>query len=341
MARTGFVKRHRATIASGVALALAASAVVVYAVTASGYKAHQADLNDGGVWVVNGTKGWSGRLNKPINQLDGVVPSEDGKTRMDIIQDGAAVVTLNLNASRGQSIEPSKLETLDGGVAAIPTIGFVRMAGGTLASADAETGKVWAVRYDDAIGKPIMTAVDRQSEALATVGKDAALAVSQGGVVVLTSADEGTVTTVHPAGADFEKPVTQDLPGDAGQVSSVTTVGERIVTLDATAGVLRTIDGVVASVPADSVLQQAGPAADSVLVASPGVPAERRPRFRRRDHDPVILRRSGRTGASRCLQLRRLVGRSGQLRRAMRFRRGKARRARGRCHAAGLPGQPR
>ena len=94
-----FVRRHRGTIASGAALAVAVSAVIVYAVTASGYKAHQADLNDGGVWVVNGTKGWSGRLNKPINQLDGVVPSDDGKTRMDIIQDGAAVVALDINAA--------------------------------------------------------------------------------------------------------------------------------------------------------------------------------------------------------------------------------------------------
>ncbi len=268
MARLGFVKRHRDAVASGVALSLAASAVIVYAVTADGYQAHQADLNDGGVWVVNGTKGWSGRLNKPINQLDGVVPGEDGKTRMDIIQDGAAVVALNINALRGQSIEPGKLETPDGGAAAIPSSGDVQMAGGTLASADAETGEVWAVRYDDMVGKPVMTAVDRQSDALAEAGERAALAVSQGGAVVVTSAEEGTVTTLRPAGAGFGEPSSEDLPADAGQVTSVTTVGERVVTLDAAAGVVRTLDGAAASVPVDSVLQQAGPAADSVLVAS-------------------------------------------------------------------------
>ncbi len=269
MARRGFVRRHRGTIASGAALAVAVSAVIVYAVTASGYKAHQADLNDGGVWVVNGTKGWSGRLNKPINQLDGVVPSEDGKTRMDIIQDGAAVVALNINALRGQSIETSKLETLDGGSAAIPSDGDVQMAGGTLASADAETGEVWAVRYDDMLGKPVMNVVDRQSDALADAGERAALAVSQGGAVVVTSADEGTVTIVRPAGSAFGEPVTEDLPDDAGQVTSVTTVGERVVTLDEAAGVVRTLGGAAASVPAGSVLQQAGPTGDSVLVATP------------------------------------------------------------------------
>ena len=148
MARTTFVRRHRAGIASGVALTIASAAVVGYAVTADGYKTHEADLNDGGVWVVNGKKGWSGRLNKPINQLDGVVPGEDGKTRLDVVQDGAAVVTLNLDAARGQAIETSRLEPQDGGSAAVPASATVRMGGGTLASVDPETGEVWAVRYD-------------------------------------------------------------------------------------------------------------------------------------------------------------------------------------------------
>ncbi len=263
------MRRHRAGIASGAALTVASVAVVAYAVTANGYKAHEAELNDGGVWVVNGKKGWSGRLNKPINQLDGVVPSQDGKARLDVVQDGAAVVTLNADASRGQAIETRRLEAQDGGTAAIPTAGEVRIGGGTLASADAETGEVWAVRYDDQLGKPVMTAVDRQAEPLAEAGEDAALAVSGAGTVVVTSAAEGTLTTIAPDGTSFGEPRTRDLPGDAGQVSSVTTVGERVVTLDADSGVLRVVDGAAASVPPGSVLQQAGPADDAVLVGAP------------------------------------------------------------------------
>ena len=269
MARATFVRRHRVGIASGVAMSIASAAVVVYAVTAGGYKSHEAELNDGGVWVVNGKLGWSGRLNKPINQLDGMVPTQSGKTRIDVVQDGAAVVTLDRSASRGQAIETSRLESQDGGSAAIPTFGEVRMAGGTLASADAETGEVWAVRYDDQHGLPVMGSVDRQSEALAETGEDASLAVSQGGTIVVTSTDEGTVTTIAPQGSVFGEPESRDLPGDAGQVSSVTTVGERIVTLDADDGVLRVVDGASATVPPRSVLQQAGPAYDAVLVGAP------------------------------------------------------------------------
>ncbi len=269
MARATVVRRHRVGIASGVALAIASAAVVVYAVNANGYKKHEADLNDGGVWVVNGKKGWSGRLNKPINQLDGVVPSDVGKTRLDVVQDGAAVVTLDLNSARGQAIETSRLELQDGGSAAVPAAASVRMAGGTLASADGETGEVWAVRYDLEVGRPVMASVDRQAKPLATTGPGAALAVSQGGTIIVTSTDDGTVTTLDADGAGFAKPSTTDLPGDAGQVGDVTTVGERVVTLDADAGVLRVLDGATASVPPGSVLQQAGPSYDAVLVGAP------------------------------------------------------------------------
>lgn len=269
MARATFVRRHRVTIASGLALAIAAAAVVTYAVTADGYKSHEAELNDGGVWVVNGQKGWSGRLNKPINQLDGVVPTLDGKTRLDVVQDGAAVVTLNLNASRGQSLETSRLESQEGGSAAIPAAGDLRMTGGTLASADAETGEVWAVRYDAEVGKPLMSAIDRQSKPLAEAGEDAALAVSQRGTIVVTSSVERTVTTVGLQGGAFAEPATADLPADAGEVSAVTTVGERVVTLDGDAGVLRVLGGATAAVPPGSALQQAGPDYDAVLVGAP------------------------------------------------------------------------
>ena len=269
MARVTALRRHRVGIASGVALAVATTVVAVHAVTADGYKKHEAELNDGGVWVVNGKKGWSGRLNKPINQLDGVVPGDNGKARLDVVQDGAAVVTLDAGTSRGQVIETSRLEAQDGGSAAIPVTGDVAMAGGSLATADAETGEVWAVRYDDELGKPVVSAVDRQAEPLAEAGEGAALTVSQSGTVVVTSTEESTVTTLAPTDAGFRKPRTRDLSDDAGQVSDVTTVGDRIVTLDADAGVLSVVGGATVSVTPGSRLQQPGPGYDAVLVGAP------------------------------------------------------------------------
>ena len=105
--------------------------------------------------------------------------------------------------------------------AAIPTAADVRMAGGTLATADPETGELWAVRYDAELGRPVMTRGRPPGQA-ARQGRRGArrMAVSQGGTIVVTSADEGTVTTLDAHAAPrFGKPTTRDLPGDAGQVS--------------------------------------------------------------------------------------------------------------------------
>ena len=213
MARVTALRRHRAGIASGVALAVASTVVAVYAVSADGYKKHEAELNDGGVWVVNGKKGWSGRLNKPINQLDGVVP---GRQRQGPPRRGPGRRRRGRPStparSRGQVIETSRLEAQDGGSAAIPVTGDVAMAGGSLATVDAETGEVWAVRYDDELGKPVVSAVDRQAEPLAEAGEGAALTVSQAGTVVVTSTEERTVTTLAPSDTGFGEPRTATCP---------------------------------------------------------------------------------------------------------------------------------
>ena len=65
---------------SWVALAVAVGGVVTYAVQADGYQAHEADLNDGGIWVTSKRDGSYGRINKPIGELDGTVFSDSTPT---------------------------------------------------------------------------------------------------------------------------------------------------------------------------------------------------------------------------------------------------------------------
>ena len=90
------MQRRRAALASWLALAVAVSGVAVYAVQADGYQAHEAELNDGGIWVTNNRDGFYGRINKPIGQLDGTVFARLD-SNLDIVQDGASVVGVNLS----------------------------------------------------------------------------------------------------------------------------------------------------------------------------------------------------------------------------------------------------
>ncbi|MCW2833011.1 MAG: hypothetical protein JWN68_964 [Nocardioides sp.] len=269
MGRTGFVARHRVAVASNTALLLAAGAVIAYAVAADGYQAHEAQLNDGGIWVVNGDSGIYGRINKPINQLDTSVLSDGGEDRpLDVVQDGAVVVAVDRKASTAQVIDPFSSKLDPAAKVSIPSEGDQQAAGGTFASLDPETGDVWAVQLDPQRGRPVITSLDSQSDPLASVGEGAALAVSQSGSLIATSAEEGTVTYVVPAGDGFAKPRTEDLPAAAGAPSAVTAVGDEVVTFDAATGQLSVIGGASATLPLDAVLQQPGPAADSVLVAT-------------------------------------------------------------------------
>ena len=131
----------------------------------------------------------------------------------------------------------------------------------------------------------VMSAVDRQSEPLAKVGEGAALAVSQRGTVVVTSAETGTVTTLVPSGAALRQarrprtcPATPARSPPSPRWASGSSRSTRTPACCASSA------APAPRCPPGSVLQQAGPDADAVLVGAPEAPAQRRPRLRRRQH---------------------------------------------------------
>ncbi|WP_185994692.1 fibronectin type III domain-containing protein [Nocardioides campestrisoli] len=265
----GFLRRHRAAIASNTALVVAAGAVLVYAVSADGYRSHRTELNDGGIWVTKSDKGYYGRQNKPIGKLDGAVPTEQDAD-LDVLQDGAAVIGVNGRSGRLAPIEPGALQLDEGASASLVPGASVTMAGGTLAAVDPKSGTTWAVRYDPQLGGPVAGGLDQQSEPLTEVGEGAALTVTESGALVVSSTEERELVTWRPAAdstMELTEAGTEELPEAAGAPTAMTAVGENVVTLDRAAGTLWVRGGASASVPAGAVLQRPGPAAGSVLVA--------------------------------------------------------------------------
>ncbi len=263
-----FVQRHKVSVASGSALLLATSLLVAYAVNADGYRQHDAELNDGGIWVVSGKLGQTGRINKPINQLDGVVLEDAGDLDLDVVQDGAIAVSVNDESRLAKVIDGGRLAPLQGGSFQLPATGDLQALGGSLAAIDAQTGEVWAVRTDPEAGRPSVTALDSSADPLAKAGDGAALAVTSEGTVAVSSTGKGTLTLLKPSGTAFAKPETHQLADRAGAPTALTAVGERLVSLDAASGQLQIVDGPAVEVPENSVLQQPGAAAEEVLIAS-------------------------------------------------------------------------
>ncbi|MGI8522397.1 MAG: Ig-like domain-containing protein [Nocardioides sp.] len=263
-----FARRHRAAVASWLALVLAVSGVVVYAISAQGYRAHQTQLNDGGIWVTDNSLSAFGRINKPIGQLDGAIFAPN-KANLDVVQDGSAVLGVDLSGGAVSVLDPVTMTMLDGGSVPVPAAPAVQLRGGTAAVLDTAAGGVWAARVDPVNGTPALPTLDRQSKPLAKAGKDAALAVSETGTVYAASAETGTLLRLSPTSTAFGPPHESKLPRPFGRSLSLTTVGETPVALDSRKGLLSVVGGARLKVPANSVLQQPGPAAGSVLVATP------------------------------------------------------------------------
>ena len=266
----GHLQRRRAALASWVALAVAVSGVVAYAVQADGYQAHTTELNDGGIWVTSNRDGSYGRINKPIGELDGTVFSSRLDSNLDIVQDGSSVVGINLSEGVVVPLDPAQMRVPDGEEASIPGSPAVGMAGGSLAVLDTASGRLWAAREDPAVGLPAVASLADQAEPLATVGEDAALAVALDGTVYAVSAAEDQLLTLAQQGdTGFAEASTEELPGDGfSDAVAVTTVGAVPVVLDAARGRLAVVGGAEAQVPRGSVLQQPGPSASSVLVGA-------------------------------------------------------------------------
>ncbi len=128
---------------------------------------------------------------------------------------------------------------------------------------------------DPDLGPVSVSGLDREAEPLHEAGGAASMALSESGDVLVSSADEGTLTVVPRRGTSLGDPLTTSLPDDVGPSSRISAVGEVPVLLDADNGRLWGLargeqqQADQSDLPVDGLLQQPGPAADAALVATP------------------------------------------------------------------------
>ncbi|HEX2896405.1 MAG TPA: Ig-like domain-containing protein [Marmoricola sp.] len=263
----GFLRRHRAAVASWAALSLAATSLVAYAVTSKGFPAHKADLNDGGVWVTNQAIGAVGRQNVPISQLDAF--AWGGKPAvplagLDVLQNAAAVVSYDpagtltpIDVSLGQSQADQQ----------VPITGTALLGGSALAVVDPNSGKVWATQVDPVTGIRSLSSVSHDSRPLATIGAEAAGAVAEDGTIFAASGARNRLITMASHDGAVGSPTTSALRvRPDGGLTAMAVVGDTPVLLDKAGRVL--VGGHAVTVGDGAQLQETGPAADSALVAT-------------------------------------------------------------------------
>ena len=261
-------RRKWLSLTSWVLLTALVAGMVFYAVRSSGFLAHRADLNDGGIWVTNSADGLIGRENKPIKQLDLSINASTAKSSsLDVLQNGNAVVLVDHGA---QSLTPvnTSLGTADSQQAVgVKDASLTAMGGGVLATAD-ETGRIWATQFSAADGVTSLADVDSTSKPLLKTDAQIALGVSATGTIFALSSSEKKMWAISSSGSGFGHAVESTLdPAPSGDILQVTVVGSTPIWLDST-GTLGYAGRTVA-VGEGAQLQQAGPSESHVLVGTP------------------------------------------------------------------------
>ena len=245
-------------------LMLVVVALCVAGVIYKGAEIAQVDVNDGGIWVTNKSRQMVGHLDYEARILDGALRTE--ATNFDVGQAGETVTVSDLTSLTVAPVNVAQVSL--GSPTALPSGSAVMQGGDVLGVLNASDGTLWTTSATS----PNPTSLSEGAAVASNMGSSAFVTGMDGTVYALSAS--GTLTTVKRQGSvDQATTSTIDaIPADA--LLSLTVVGDQVVALDSASNTLflpggRTLNLSAANIEEGGVLQQAGPKADSVLLATP------------------------------------------------------------------------
>lgn len=253
MGIVGSISRNRRSVASALVIALLAGVPVTFAILHEGFPVSDVDLEPHDVWVTNGDALLGGRLNRQIEELNGSVSAQSAD--LDVVQNGEDVFLVDPGLGTLSRIDPAYTTLVE--PVEIPPGSSVALGGSTLAVLS-PAGDLWALDIANSL------AFDPTSTPAAELGRGAVAAVTPSGAVVAASPSTQQGVRIEAPGIPA---VTRELavPGDV----QIAAVGERMVLLDEASNRLIREDGGTVELPdAAYRLQQSGPAAGEVVLAT-------------------------------------------------------------------------
>ena len=245
-------------------LVLLVVALCIAGVIYKGAEVTQVNVNDGGIWVTNKSKQMVGHLDYEARILDGALRTE--ATNFDVGQAGETVTVSDLTSSTVAPVNVTQVSL--GSPTALPAGSAVMQGGDVLGVLNASDGTLWTTSAVN----PSPLNLSEAAALSSNMGASSFVTGMDGSVYTLAAS--GTLTTVKRQGAvdQAQTSTVEGIPEDARL--SMTVVGDQVVALDAESNTLflpdnKRIDLSAAGVETGGVLQQAGPKADSVLLATP------------------------------------------------------------------------
>ncbi|WP_024820202.1 Ig-like domain-containing protein [Arthrobacter sp. 31Y] len=255
-------KNRRRKVMAATAFSVAAAVLVTGAILYPGFKTTEVELNDGGVWVVSKSKNAAGRLNYPSKSLDGAVTpaSKD----FDVLQQAGDVF---IDDPEGATINPVSAANMRlGGDQKLPGSADVSFGHKVLAVTDPSNGKVWALSAGSVGG------FSDESEPLFEQSPGIVSVVGVDDTIHTVDPESGSVTAtkVDANGKSVDSQVRTDEALKGAGDLQLTTVGDKAVVLNEATGNIVLPGGATVHLDdaRDAKLQQAGPAADVVAIAT-------------------------------------------------------------------------
>ena len=263
MTITQWISRHRSLVATATSGSVIAALIATVAIVSTGYTAQRLDLNDGSVWVANGSSQVIGRANTQVLALNTVVASSGADIR--VIQRGATVLLFDRTDSKVDIVDPATSKVLDS-VPLPPQDPQLSLAGDNVVIAAGGTGEVWIVPLSQ------LPTFNAQAQPTLNLGANAITSVTPDGMLFGYSADTRQVYRVDAAHSNALADTTSARIDGARRDVTITSVGGHWVLFDSVGRTMLTDAGTVklaSFIPVGSnpVLQQPSTSGDGVLIA--------------------------------------------------------------------------
>ena len=220
----------------------------------------QADLhlNDGGVWVTSTSKHLVARLNYPSREVDGAIRTSSSS--FDVTQNAEDILVPDSGDASVSSVDPSQVSF--SGRTQLTKGVTVAQGGDRAIAVDKVQGTIRASKAKAAgslaSAAPVVTGMP---DVVAVVGKD--------GAIHAASATSKSLVSLEADDKGWKEATNTSLTLTSGTDLAITAVGDKPVVLERSTGILHLPEGKTVNLGAAGLaLQQPGPEADSVLVAS-------------------------------------------------------------------------
>ncbi|WP_296498575.1 Ig-like domain-containing protein [uncultured Actinomyces sp.] len=220
----------------------------------------QADLhlNDGGVWVTSTSKHLVARLNYPSREVDGTIRTSSSS--FDVTQNAEDVLVPDSGDASVSSVDPSQVSF--SGRTQLTKGMTIAQGGDRVIAIDKVQGTIRATKTKTAgsltAAAPVVTGMP-----------DVVAAVGQDGAIHAASATSKSLVSLEADNKGWKEATNTSLKLTSGTDLAITAVGDKPVVLERSTGILHLPEGKSVNLDvAGLALQQPGPDADSVLVAS-------------------------------------------------------------------------